>query len=377
MEAWTTKFWIAGLLACANIAVFEHFFTMFMPLVLLTGSTAALRVHVHDGLHRLLYQQKPARKWTTPSMSADWGDSLEELARKLAATGYFIDPVMTQVVFLAAKLQKPLLLEGPAGSGKTQLALSVAAAGNTHVERLQCYRGVTEDKAIGRFDEGLQRLYMEFSKGQHENWQMVQANLKGRDFFRAGPLMRALECERPCVLLIDELDKVDDGFEPMLLEILSAWQLSIPEFGTVAAKSIPFVVLTSNEERRLGDPIRRRSLYVRVEHPTPEREAEIIASRTPKADEKFHREMAGIALSFRNYSLEKPPSVSEMIDFANALQLLGADHVTEEHRDVLLPFLAKTEKDRRHLLLREGFKSLLDDGARFAQSLMLPGRPTS
>jgi hypothetical protein len=147
-----------------------------------------------------------------------------------------------------------------------------------------------------------------------------------------------------------------------------------PEFGTVTAKSIPFVVLTSNEERRLGDPIRRRSLYVRVEHPTPEREAEIIASRTPKADEKFHREMAGIALSFRNYSLEKPPSVSEMIDFANALQLLGTDHVTEEHRDVLLPFLAKTEKDRRHLLLREGFKSLLDDGARFAQSLDSPWR---
>ncbi len=238
-----------------------------------------------------------------------------------------------------------MLLEGPAGSGKTQLALSVAAAGGTHVERLQCYRGVTEDNAIGRFDEGLQRLYMEFSKGQHESWQSVQANLKGRDFFRPGPLMRALECDRPCVLLIDELDKVDEGFEAMLLEILSGWTLSIPEFGTVTSKSIPFVVLTSNEERRLGDPIRRRSLYVRVEHPTPEREAEIIASRTPKADRKFHREMAGIALSFRNYSLEKPPSVSEMIDFANALQLLGTDHVTEEHRDVLLPFLAKTDRN--------------------------------
>ncbi len=305
-------------------------------------------------------------------------DSITDLASKLAATGYFIDSVMTQVVFLAAKLQKPLLLEGPAGSGKTQLAVSVAQAAETHVERLQCYRGVTEDKAIGRFDESLQRLYMEFSKEQDTNgkpgsWRELQANLKGRDFFRAGPLMRALECEKPCVLLIDEIDKVDEGFEAMLLEILSAWQLSIPEFGTVAAKSIPFVVLTSNEERRLGDPIRRRSLYVRVEHPTPEREAEIIASRTPKADAKFHREMAGIALSFRNYSLEKPPSVSEMIDFANALQLLGTDHVTEEHRDVLLPFLAKTEKDRRHLLLREGFKSLLDDGARFARSLTFPG----
>jgi len=295
--------------------------------------------------------------------------SLEELSFKIAATGYFVDPVMIQVVFLAAKLQKPLLLEGPAGSGKTQLALSVAAAAGTHVERLQCYRGVSEDKAIGRFDESLQRLHMEFSKGQHENWQSVLSSLKGRDFFRPGPLMRALECERPCVLLIDELDKVDDGFEAMLLEILSAWQLSIPEFGTVQARSIPFVVMTSNEERRLGDPIRRRSLYVRVEHPTPQREAEIIASRTPDANVEFHREMAGIALSFRNYSLEKPPSVSEMIDFANALQLLGAAHVTTEHRDVLLPFLAKTEKDRRHLLLREGFKSLLDDGARFAEKM--------
>ncbi len=300
-------------------------------------------------------------------------DSLADLSGKLTATGYFVDPVMTRVVYLAARLQKPLLLEGPAGSGKTQLAVSVAQAAGTHVERLQCYRGVTEDKAIGRFDESLQRLYMEFSKGQNESWQSLQANLKGRDFFRPGPLMRALECEKPCVLLIDELDKVDEGFEAMLLEILSAWQLSIPEFGTVEARSIPFVVLTSNEERRLGDPIRRRSLYMRVEHPKPEREAEIIASRTPEASDEFHREMAGIALSFRNYSLEKPPSVSEMIDFANALQLLGTDHVLPEHRDVLLPFLAKTEKDRRHLLLREGFKSLLDDGARFAQKLAHPG----
>jgi MoxR-like ATPase len=298
-------------------------------------------------------------------------ESFDELMERLKATGYFIDPVMVQVVYLAAKLQKPLLLEGPAGSGKTQLAVSVAQAAGTHIERLQCYRGVTEDKAIGRFDESLQRLYMEYSKGNGESgsWRELQANLKGRDFFRPGPLMRALECEKPCVLLIDELDKVDEGFEALLLEILSAWQLSIPEFGTVEAKSIPFVVLTSNEERRLGDPIRRRSLYVRVEHPTPEREAEIIASRTPGAGVEFHREIAGIARSFRNYSLEKPPSVSEMIDFANALRLMGTDHVTVEQRDVLLPFLAKTEKDRRHLLLREGFQSLLVDGARYAQDL--------
>jgi MoxR-like ATPase len=300
-------------------------------------------------------------------------DSLEDLSSKLAATGYFIDPVMTKVVFLAAKLQKPLILEGPAGSGKTQLAVSVAQAAGTHIERLQCYEGITDKQAIGEFDQGLQKLYMEFAKEQGLSWHEIVRTLKGRDFFRPGPLMRALECERPCVLLIDELDKVPEAIEAMLLEPLSAYQLSIPEFGTVNAKSIPFVAITSNEERRLGDPIRRRSLYIRVEHPTPEREAEIIANRTPEASSAFHREMAGIALSFRNYSLEKPPSVSEMIDFANALQLLGTDHVTADLRDVLLPFLAKTEKDRRHLLLREGFSSLLRDGARFAERMALQG----
>lgn len=296
-------------------------------------------------------------------------DSLEDLSRKLSATGYFIDPVMTKVVFLAAKLQKPLILEGPAGSGKTQLAVSVAQAAGTRIERMQCYKGVTDKQAIGEFDNSLQRLFMEFSKEQGLSWQEIVKILKGRDFFRPGPLMRALESERPCVLLIDEIDKVEEAIEAMLLEALSVFQLSIPEFGTVNAKSIPFVVITSNEERRLGDPIRRRSLYIRVEHPTPQREAEIIASRTPNASTAFHREMAGIALAFRNYSLEKAPSVSEMIDFANALQLLGTDHVSTDLRDVLLPFLAKTEKDRRHLLLREGFKSLLDDGARYAASI--------
>jgi hypothetical protein len=175
----------------------------------------------------------------------------ETLAR-LESAGYFTDLRVATAVFLAGSIHRPILLEGPAGAGKTQLAISVAAAMGTHVERLQCYRGVTEDKAIGRFDESLQRLYMEFSKAQHDSWQGVQANLKGRDFFRPGPLMRALECEKPCVLLVDELDKVDEGFEAMLLEILSVWTLSIPEFGTVTARSIPFVVLTSNEERRLG-----------------------------------------------------------------------------------------------------------------------------
>jgi MoxR-like ATPase len=148
-------------------------------------------------------------------------ESLEDLATRLSATGYFIDPVMTQVVFLAAKLQKPLILEGPAGSGKTQLAVSVAQAAGTHIERMQCYKGVTDKQAIGEFDDSLQRLYMEFSKEQGLSWQEIVKTLKGRDFFRPGPLMRALESERPCVLLIDEIDKVEEAIEAMLLETLS------------------------------------------------------------------------------------------------------------------------------------------------------------
>ena len=171
-------------------------------------------------------------------------DSPTDLSDKLAATGYFIDPGDGPGHGLPRR-EAPEAASARSGPARKRQdpdwhsRLHAAASAHVHVERLQCYRGVTEDKAIGRFDEGLQRLYMEFSKGQHENWLTVQASLKGRDFFRPGPLMRALECDRPCVLLIDELDKVDDGFEAMLLEILSAWQLFDSEVGTVSAKTSP------------------------------------------------------------------------------------------------------------------------------------------
>jgi MoxR-like ATPase len=297
--------------------------------------------------------------------------SVEEVSKRLRSTGYIADSVAVTTVYLAASLQKPVLLEGPAGSGKTQLAYAVAAATNTTVERLQCYEGINEEKAIGKFDGPLQRLCVELrAKSGDIDWTSLRTELHSQDFFSAGPLMRALLSETPCVLLIDELDKVDQAFEAILLELLSVWRLSVPKLGTVEARSIPFVVLTSNEERRIGDPLRRRSFYLRVEHPTAEREAEIVALRTPESSPEFHAGMAGLAKALRGWSLEKPPSVSEILDLAEALKILGHEQVTPELRDVLLPLLAKTEADRKKLLLRDGFASLVYDAQQYTREAL-------
>jgi MoxR-like ATPase len=162
------------------------------------------------------------------------------------------------------------------------------------------------------------------------------------------------------VLLVDEIDKVDQGFEALLLEIFSEWQISIPKLGTVKAKSIPFVVLTSNEERQIGHPLRRRCFYIRFEHPTVQREREILALRTSQAT-PVHQQVAGLARALRGWSLEKPPSIAEMLDVARAIDILGITEIRPAHRDVLLPLIAKTESDRQRILLRDGFSALLAD----------------
>ncbi len=300
--------------------------------------------------------------------------SLAEVGEQLRSTGCIADSIATTTVYLAAKLQKPLLLEGPAGSGKTQLAYAVAGAALAVVERLQCYEGINEEKAIGKFDEPLQRLCVDLkAKSTSVDWESLQAELHDQRFFRAGPLLRALQHENPCVLLIAELDKVDHAFEALLLELLSVWQLSIPKLGTLKARSIPFVVLTSNEERRIGDPLRRRSFYLRVEHPTAEREAEIVALRTPDSTHEFHAGMAGLAKALRGWSLEKPPLVSEILDLAQAPKVLRTEQITAETRDILLPLLAKTEADRRKLLLRDGFASLIYDAQQYTAEALRRG----
>jgi len=289
--------------------------------------------------------------------------SVRQLDRELRNAQYIVDRATLEVIYLAARMQKPLLVEGPPGSGKTELAYAVAAAAGTVVERLQCYEGITEEKAIGKFDEALQKLFVETQKdGLGRDWNGILRRLHSLDFFAEGPLLRALRHNpRPCVLLIDELDKVDRSFEALLLEVLSAWQITIPKLGPIKAETVPFVVLNSNEERRLGDPLRRRCLYLRIEYPAVEREVEILTARSENQEAPLLEQMAGLAHALRGWNMEKPPSIAEMIDLLQALQILGLKEVTPEQRDVLLPLLAKTEADRGRLLLREGFEGLVMD----------------
>src|ERR1700733_9264020 len=239
-----------------------------------------------------------------------------ELATKLRAARYIIDPVTLSVVYLATRMQKPVLIEGPPGCGKTELAYAVAEAGNATVERLQCYVGITEDKAIGKFDEALQKLFLE-TEGENleRDWAEVRRRLHTLDFFAEGPLLRALRHEdRPCVLLIDELDKVDQEFEALLLEILSA--------------------------------------------------------RSGSDSPRLRGQLAGLAHALRGWNMEKPPSIAEMLDLARALEILGTEEISHEERDLLLPLLAKTEADRKRLLLRSGFEGLVADSKRYRDELM-------
>lgn len=297
-------------------------------------------------------------------------ESMEELSDRLASARYVIDPVTLQVVYLAARMEKPLLIEGPPGSGKTELANVIALAANTHLERLQCYDGVNEEKAIGKFDESLQKLFLTTQGASWKgDWSEIRRDLHTLNFFVEGPLLRALLSEKPCVLLIDEIDKVNEEFEAELLEILSEWQISIPRIGTIQARSKPFVILTSNEVRRIGDPLRRRSLYLRFEHPTVERETRILELRTAESGPEIRAQIAGFGRALRGYSLEKPPSIAEMLDVAEALRILGVGEITTDLRDVLLPLIAKTEPDRKRLLLRDGFQSLMQDVKHYSRGV--------
>jgi MoxR-like ATPase len=300
--------------------------------------------------------------------------SIEDLRQKFDRAKYIVDDVTVSQVHVAGELQKPVLIEGPPGCGKTELAKALAFALDTSLERLQCYPGIDEEKAIGKFDTGLQRLFLESQSGQlGTDWEAIRGRLHTMDFFVQGPLMRALQhAPKPCVLLIDEVDKVDEEFESMLLEVLSDWQLSIPRLGTVPHKTVPFVILTSNEVRRIGDPLRRRCAYFRAEFPSVEREAEILKTRSRTGNTTLQRQIAGLSYALRSYRMEKPPSIAEILELEQALHIMGIDELDAGMRDFLLPFLAKTKEDRKRLTLQDGFASLVLNAKSRAAKMAMP-----
>ena len=299
-------------------------------------------------------------------------DSPAETLKSLKNVGYITDEATAAHVYFASKLNKALLLEGPAGAGKTELALSIAKAGNMPFIRLQCYNGITDNEAIGHFDYALQRLFVERESqaGTQRSFAEIVQEIRSRQFYISGPFLEAIESPTRSVLLIDEIDKIDYSFEALLLELLSVWQLSIPGMGTVSANTIPFVVMTSNAEREIGFALRRRSLYILVEHPTPEREAEIVARKTPNCSPATHRFIAGFAIALRRQSFDKPPSISEMNDVALALEMMGLTEILPEHKMLILPLIIKTKDDRSQVLRKNKlFETILDQSILYANAM--------
>ena len=234
--------------------------------------------------------------------------------------------------------------------------------------------GITEEKVIGKFDEGLQRLFLETQGGHlHQEWDEIRNRLHTLDLFAEGPQVRGLRYEhQPCVLLIDVLDKVDHNIGALLLEILSVWQITVPKPGTIRATNIPFVVLGSNEEPRLGDPLRYLCFYLRFDYPTVEREQGILAIRSRSESPRGSGRLAGFAHALRGWNMGKPPSIAEMLDLAHALEILGVEEISHDQRDLPLPLLAKTEADRKRLMLRAGLEGLVADSKRYRDELMAP-----
>ena len=300
-------------------------------------------------------------------------DSPEHTHQALNDVGYLTTTAVSTNIYLAARMNKPLLLEGPAGAGKTELALSVAKAEKLRFIRFQCYEGISDKQAMGDYNRALQDLFVAFqAKKQTCTWDEIRAEIVGRNYFMSGPFLEALESTDRVVLLIDELDKVDHAFEATLLEILSVWEMSVPQMGTIKATKPPFTVITSNQERFLGYPLRRRAIYLQIEHPTVQVEAAIVARKTPELSHELHCFIAGFGKALRAYPMDKSPSISEIVDLARALGLLGRTAIRPQDKDILLPLIAKTEADRKKLLMKSNFENLIELAARHRDEMLNP-----
>jgi MoxR-like ATPase len=245
---------------------------------------------------------------------------IRDLLASLEREEYVADPAIATALFLAQRMQKPLLVEGDAGVGKTELAKVLARILGTELIRLQCYEGLDVQTAVYEWNYPRQLLRMRMAEGTGQPARELEATIFGREYLLERPLLQALTREQgPPVLLIDEIDRADDAFEAFLLELLSDFQVTIPELGTIRAAHRPHVVLTSNRTRELGDALRRRCLYLFVEHPSFEKEVRIIRRRLPEADERLAREVGRFLSALRAKDLVKPPGVAETLDWTRAL----------------------------------------------------------
>ena len=245
----------------------------------------------------------------------------------LAKVDYLADDGIAGVVYLADRLGKPVLVEGPAGTGKTQLAKSVAEISGARLIRLQCYEGLDESKALYEWNYKKQLLRIQAERNDGATWAEVEDDIFSDEFLLTRPLLEAIRAEEPVVLLIDEVDRVEVETEALLLEILSDYQVSIPELGTVTARQVPLVFLTSNNTRELSEALKRRCLFLHVDYPDLDREREIVLAKVPGITENLADQVARIVRSIRQLELKKPPSVSETLDWARTLLLLGVEQV--------------------------------------------------
>jgi len=254
-------------------------------------------------------------------------ESVPAVRESLAKVDYLADEGIAGVVFLADRLGKPVLVEGPAGTGKTQLAKSVAEMSGARLIRLQCYEGLDESKALYEWNYKKQLLRIQAERNDGATWSDVEDDIFSDDFLLTRPLLEAIRAEEPVVLLIDEVDRVEVETEALLLEILSDYQVSIPELGTVTARQVPLVFLTSNNTRELSEALKRRCLFLHVDYPDLDREREIVLAKVPGITESLADQVARIVRSIRQLELKKPPSVSETLDWARTLLLLGVEQV--------------------------------------------------